>query len=239
MSRVAIFVEGQSELIFLRHCLPLVLGWDKISFECWELYANRMNPVSHKHTNKDAETHFWILNVGNDERVLSAVKEREEWLIQKGYEKIIALRDMYSEAYCNRSGGEINDATTADFRKAWQETIQKMSNPDKIKVHAAIMELEAWFLGMYNLFERLNPALNINYIEEKLGFNLNIIDPQTEFFKPADIVDNILQLVRLPYKKSEHDVESICSKIDINDFPTAFANGRCISFKNFYDELLN
>jgi hypothetical protein len=239
MNKVAIFVEGQSELIFVRRFLPLVLGWDKISFECLELYASRMKPVPYKHPNKNAETHFWILNVRNDEGVLSTIKGREKGLIQQGYDKIIALRDMYSEKYCKRSPREINKNVTRAFIEKAHKEIAKMSEPARIKMHFAIMELEAWFLGMYNIFERLNSALNINYIKKKLGFDLSTIDPQIEFFKPADIVDKVLQLVNSQYKKSEHDIESICSKIDTNDFSNAFENGRCISFKNFCDEVLN
>ena len=239
MSKVAIFVEGQSELIFIRYCLLLVLGWDKISFECWELYGNKTKPVRYRYAAKNAEIHFFILDVGNDERVLSVVKEREEVLFQRGYEKIIALRDMYSEKYRKRSPGKIDENVTRAFIENTHKEIAKMSEPARIKIHFAIMELEAWFLGMYNIFERLNSALNINYIEENLGFNLSTIDPQIEFFKPADIVDKILQLVSSQYKKSKDDIESICSKIEMADFSNAFENGRCVSFKNFYDDVLN
>ena len=239
MSKVAIFVEGQSELIFLRRFLPLVLGWEKISFRCFKLYGDNVIDARFDYLNEHAEVHFFILNVSGDEKVLSAVKEREKRFIQQGYEKIIGLRDMYSEKYCKRSPRRIDENVTIAFIENTHKEIAKMSEPARIKMHFAIMELEAWFLGMYNIFERLNSALNINYIEENLEFNLSTIDPQTKFFKPADIVDNILELVGLRYKKSEHDVESICSKIDINDFSNAFENGRCISFKNFCDEVLN
>ncbi len=238
MKKIAIFAEGQSEHICVRYFLPLIFGWEKISFQCFKLHANQMTPAPFLHPNEHAEIDFLIVNVGNDESVLSAVKEREKELIQPGYGKIIALRDMYSEKYCKRAQS-INDAITEDFINGAQQTIRKMDNSDKIKMCFAIMELEAWFLGIYNVFKRLNPALTIAYIEENIGFNLAVIDPQTEFFKPADIVDNILQLVGLRYNKSQHDVESICSKIDINDFSNAFENKRCISFKNLYDEVLN
>lgn len=239
MSKVAIFVEGQSELIFIRHFLPLVLGWDKISFECLELYANKTKQVPHKHTNEDAETHFFILNVGNDEKVLSVIKERENVFFQLGYEKIIGLRDMYSGEYRKRSPGRIRGTVTRAFVENAHKEIAKMSEPAKIKIHFAIMELEAWFLGMYDIFELFNPVLSINYIEENLGFNLKTIDPQVTFFKPADTVDDILQLVSLRYKKSYDDVERICSKIEKAGFSNAFENGRCDSFKTFYDEILS
>jgi hypothetical protein len=239
MKKIAIFTEGQSEQIFVRHFLTLVFGWENLSFECFKLYRDRMDPVPFKHPNENAEMYFLILNIGNDEKVLTAVKEREKGLIQKGYEKIISLRDMYSQEYSKRSGRVIDENVTREFIDGANIVIRSMSDPSKIKMHFAIMELEAWFLGMYNIFERVKPELNIAYIEEELGFNLVVIDPQTEFFKPANEVDKIFKLVGLQYQKTEHEVESLCSEMNTNDFSNALENGRCISFKDFYDGILN
>ena len=35
MRKVAIFTEGSSEQIFVRHLLTQVIGWGKISFDCY------------------------------------------------------------------------------------------------------------------------------------------------------------------------------------------------------------
>ena len=234
MKKIAIFTEGRTEQIFLRYFLSIVFGWEKISFCCLRLYAEGVYPAHWDYTNKQAEVHFLIINACNDEKVLSAIKEREEGLIQKGYEKIIGLRDMYSNAYKKRTSSTINDAVTREFIDGPKEIIQMMSKPDKIKIYFAIMEIEAWFLGMYNLFKRLDSSLQIGYIKEELGFDISIINPQNDFFKPSDIVANVLQLVGRKYEKSESDVESICSIMNKDDFNNAFENGRCDSFKIFF-----
>jgi hypothetical protein len=198
-----------------------------------------MLPAKYKYHNVNSEVHFLIVNIGNDEKVLSAVKEREKNLIQCGYEKIIALRDMYSGDYDKRSRGEIDDNITRAFIESTNTTIRSMSDPSKIKMHFAIMELEAWFLGMYPVFERMNPALTVDYIRQNLEFDLGKIDPQNMFFKPEDEVGRIFGLVGWQYKKSEHDAEAICSRMDISDFTNIFENGKCASFRKFYDEILN
>jgi len=239
MKKIAIFTEGQSEQIFIRCFLGVKLGWERISFKCFRLHRNQMEQAPFEHPNENAETYFLIVNVGNDASVLSAIKEREKMLVQKGYEKIIALRDMYSKAYCDRAGSTINNAITQEFVIGFQETIQKMSCPDRIKMHFAIMELEAWFLGMYDIFKKINSALTIDYINQNLGFTLNLIDPQDSFFKPTNAMNRIYNLVGMRYRKSEHDIESLCSKMDISDFSNALENGRCASFKDFCDEILN
>ena len=239
MRKVAIFAEGQSEQIFVRYFLGQTISWGRLSFKCVKLNANRMMDVPFDYEAADAQVYFLIVNVGNDEAVLSAIKDREKGLLGKGYEKIIALRDMYSENYCKRSPKVIDDSITNLFIDSWHSTIQSMSDPDKIKMRVAIMELEAWFLGMYGIFERINPTLSVDYIERRLGFNLTKIDPQIEFFKPTDEVDKILQLIGSGYRKTKDVVESICSKMKLTDFYNAVENGRCRSFRDFCEEMLN
>ena len=238
MKKVAIFTEGQSEQIFIRHLLLQTIDCSKISFKCLRLYAGKTVPARFDFPNPHAEVSFLIINVGQDEKVLSVIKEREKDLIRKGFERIIGLRDMYSEEYLKRSPNEINNSVIEAFIYVWNSTIQNMSDPYKIIMHIAVMELEAWFLAIYHIFERINSLLSVEYIESELGINLANIDPQTEFFKPSEEVNRIFQLVGLQYKKKEHDVESICSKINNDDISNVFENGRCNKFKDFYEELL-
>ena len=238
MKKVAIFTEGQSEQIFVRHFLEEKIGWEKISFRCIRLHANALHDVPFSYCSPNADVYFLLVNVGNDEKVLSAIKEREKDLFRRGYEKIIALRDMYSESYCRRSARLISDSVTEMFLNHWRSTVQTMSEPSKISLQVAIMELEAWFLGMYCIFERVDSSLSVDYIESELGFNLRSVDPQREFFHPADTLNSIFRLIGLQYGKSKDEVESICSRIRSTDYCTAFEDGRCSSFEEFYNELL-
>ena len=142
MRKVAIFTEGQSELIFIRNLLLRTIDCSKVSFMCFRLYAGKTEPTPFNFSNPHAEVSFLIVNVGQDEKVLSIIKERERDLIRKGYERIIGLRDMYSEEYLKRSPNEIDNSVIQLFIDSWNSTIQNMSNPSKIKMHVAVMELE-------------------------------------------------------------------------------------------------
>lgn len=113
-----------------------------------------------------------------------------------------------------------------------------MVHTDRIKMHCSIMELEAWFLGMYNIFKKKNPMLTVEYIENKLSFNLKKCDPQ-KFLHPTKQLDNIFNLFRERYDKSYGSIESLCSDITSEDIQNAFENGRCESFLQFYDEIMN
>jgi len=239
LQKVAIFVEGQGELIFIRKLLVLLNDPAQVSFECFKLYGNLEQKVPYPYgtTNPLAKIYFKIINVGNDERVLSAIKEREEKLFKSGFNKIIGLRDMYSKAYRKKSKNVINDNVTQETIKLVTTTIVNMSNHDKIIFHFAIMELEAWWLSMYNLFARIDDRLTVSFIEKKLGYNLSNIDPETSFFHPSLEIDKIFKLVGSSYKKHFDDVESITSKIEFSDISDATNHHRCDCFRQFCDAL--
>lgn len=113
-----------------------------------------------------------------------------------------------------------------------------MVHTDRIKIHCSIMELEAWFLGMYSIFQKMNSSLTLEYIEHNLGFNLLEYDPKY-FIHPTIQLNNILCLVNIQYDKSDDVVESLCSRITAEDVHNAFENGRCESFRQFYNEIMN
>lgn len=237
MRKFAVFVEGLSEQIFIRYLVRLMIDNDKLSFDCFNLLRGGYQPARYSYPNKNAEVYFRIINVGGDEAVLTAIKEREKGLIQEGFEKIIGLRDMYSEKYLKRSN-KIDRDVIDRFLKGWHATIQEMSNPSKIKMHVSIMELEAWFLGIPNVFERFNSVLTIDNIIEKLDVDLKCVDPQEAFFHPSIIVDKIFRLIDRKYKKSEDDLNGICSRITRDDVLTIIESGKCKRFVNLYEEIL-
>jgi hypothetical protein len=114
-----------------------------------------------------------------------------------------------------------------------------MSDPARVKVHFSIMELEAWFLVMHQLPNRLSPKLTPAVVQQKLECDLAKVDPETYFFKPSDALESIFALMGERYTKSRRVVERICSHITQEDYLRAAASGKCASFKRFHDELLN
>jgi len=168
MRKVAIFTEGQTELIFIRYLTGMELGWDKISVRCISLTRNKSTLAGLNYENPHADVLFQIIDVGNDERVLSKIKEQEEHLLKSGFVKILGLRDMYSESYLKRAGKKVVPDVINQFIEIAKHIVQKMSSPDKVILHFAIMEVEAWFLAMWKVFERLDTKLTVEYISGKL-----------------------------------------------------------------------
>jgi len=240
LKKVAIFTEGQTELVFVREILFRLIDPSKLSLECYELLAKQTSPVPFTYSSPNPEVHFLIINVHGDEGVLSSIRGREKELIERsGYEKIIGLRDMYSKVYKKLSPGMINDDISNQLIESHNSTIQNMNYPNRIKLHFAIMEIEAWFLAMYNIFQKIDSRLTTDNIQEKLGIDLKNIDPQTEFFRPCKQVNDIFVLCERQYSKKRGDCELICTRMELVDFDNARENGRCKNFDDFYQEVIS
>ncbi|MFQ5561713.1 MAG: hypothetical protein ACE5FU_14180, partial [Nitrospinota bacterium] len=111
--------------------------------------------------------------------VLIRLLEREQQLWKSGYEKIIGLRDMYSDSYLKISKTiipEVNDRFIQANQKALRN---RATHPDKISFCFAIMETEAWMLGLYEFFSKIDARLIPKFIKENLGIDLENDDPET------------------------------------------------------------
>jgi hypothetical protein len=172
MRRFAIFVEGQTELITVRELLRRKFDYF-VSIECRALFKNgELRKTPYDLNNPDAQFHFQIINVGNDNAVLSRILRREKQMWSAGYERIIGLRDMYSKAYRDFSS-QIDHEITQRFIDGHNEIVRSQSEcPEKIMICFAIMEIEAWFLGMYQIFEKLDKSLTAEYIKAQTGIDL-------------------------------------------------------------------
>jgi len=125
MIKTAIFVEGQTELIFVREMLLKMFGYQNISLECYTLFTDsNFNSTEYPFPNPEAEYYFQIINVGNDASVLTRMLRRQRQLFKSGFSKIIGLRDMYSREYRKLSkGAEINQELNQKFILAHRNQI--------------------------------------------------------------------------------------------------------------------
>ncbi len=243
MRKVAIFVEGQTEQIFVRECLLRLWEYQNVQLECRTLFTDHQyNYAEYDFPNPDAGFHFEIINVGNDNAVLPRILRREQYLWNQGFELILGLRDMYSRDYRElneNSPGKINTELIQKFTQGAAHTVnQKSSRPDRIIIHFAIMEVEAWFLGMYQYLERHHEALNASHIQQKTSLDLNNCDPETEFYHPTATLDSIYRLVGETYGKSRGEIEAIMTHLHKGDLLALAASEKCTSFTRFHRDLL-
>ena len=240
MRKIAIFVEGQTELIVVREFLLKKFEYTNIDLICRTLFKNStIHPAEFDVLNANAEYHYQIINVGNDNAVLSRILKREKYMWNAGYVKIIGLRDMYSKKYREESQ-VIDQVTNHMFINGAKTTIvNKAIDSNKITVCFAIMETEAWFLGLNNIFEELNPALTNVNILNSLGIDLENDNPESTHYHPATTISNIYGLIGRSYKKKKSDIEAICKLATKNKYDELLSSNKCPSFSHFASQILN
>ena len=238
MIKVAIFTEGQSELIFVRELLLRLVDTSGMWLQCLELLSHQLSDVEFEHRCVEPKIFFLLVDVHGDEGVLSSIKEREINLVEKGgYERIIGLRDMYCEQYVKKSPGKIDDRVSAMIIENCELVVQNMRYNDKIKVLFAVMELEAWFLAMYNLLKRIHSLLTVDYIKNHTGIDLKDKDPERAFYRPSQEMKIVFNLCEMQYKKKKNEIENIARNMAARDLADARENGRCEHLGKFLEEI--
>jgi len=238
--KTAIFVEGQTELILVREMLLRLFEYQNIHLECYTLFTDsKFHADEYPFGDEAAEYYFQIINAGSDNTVITRLLNREKYLWNVGFDRIIGLRDMFSENYRRLSRKrKIDQSLNQKFIEGSRKTIdEKAEQPDKIFFSFAIMEAEAWLLGMPIAFERMNEDLTIKNIAKSLNINLNEIDPETDFFHPANEVKAIFDLTENKYKKRKGDVSALVACIEKEDYEALNESEKCASFSTFYEHL--
>ena len=138
MRKVALFVEGQTEYIFVRE---LLLKWyeydpNQLGLECFSLKGDELKPLHRSFGSRDSESYYQIINVGNDERVLGYLIDHSRRMYDKGFTLIMGLRDMYCEKYRKACKDRmIHEELNQRFIRAANEVISNNPNAAHISMH--------------------------------------------------------------------------------------------------------
>lgn len=239
MRKTAIFVEGQTELILVREYLLRYFEYKNIDVQCRTLFTDgKFKSAEYDYLNNSAGFHFQIINVGGDTAVLPRMLRREKYMWAAGYDKIVGLRDMFSEDYTNLSKTIDISLNEKIIHLNYKVIEEKAEKPTQVLLCFAIMETEAWILGLYEIFERLDTTLTAHSIKESLGFDLENIDPENTFLNPAKTLDDIFQIAGRNYSKKKGDVEGIMALCSKNDFEDLLGRSACSTFNVFHKAVL-
>lgn len=241
MIKTAVFVEGQTELIFVREMLLKIYQWQEIEIECFTLFRdNEQLSTEYDFKSPNPVAYFQINNVGNDFGLLSRIKNREKWIWNAGFHRIVGLRDMYSKSYREAAGRKlVNQKINEQFIEGHKTEINRFSKRSSdIYFNFAIMETETWILGFSGLFQKIHNDLDNKKIVEILGVDLTQIDPEIHFFHPAPEIDKIFQSVGASYDKKKGDVYSIVNHLTKGDFADLYYAPKCASFNTLVDSLV-
>ncbi len=237
--KCAVYVEGKAEMLFVADVLAKYSDYDpsKIGFKCITLNKDVLKPVSHPAQGDElsSSSYYQIVNVNNDDLVVSKLKKDIPNLAKQGYEIIIGLRDVFGEGY---KALIQNQEIDLDLIRQMHDVQYDQIKNDcaDIRLHFAIMEYEAWMLALIDKFiisKGGDPAE---------AFADAVVDHDSDFettvFHPYNKVQKILQSIGEHYGKHEGDHLSFLSCLSKDDYESLRNSNRCASFKSFVDSLL-
>lgn len=209
MIRMAFFVEGQTEQIFVNRLIRYILGPKQTNIIQRRLRGGTNSPkqmlTRHKSLARKPIYEVLIVDCGADNRVKSEILENLENLNENNYHYLIGLRDLYPLPL------EEFDR----LNKGLQFLPPRLRNlPVRFEIVVAVREIETWFLAESTHFKKVDKKLTGEFIQRKLGFNPEIIDPITRRH-PAEDLDNIYRLVGQSYTKKYNQTQRMVHSLDI------------------------
>ena len=224
MNRLAVFVEGYTEAVFVEKLIEEIAGQNKVLIEHRKIRGGRTTPrrmwalKASKPTGE--EYYVLLLDCGGDELVKTRIQEEHDNLTKKGYSRLIGIRDVRPTF------------THGDIPKL------EAGLPKYIKTSLApvvfilsIMEIEAWFLAEATHFPRIEPSITVAAISANIGF-----DPENDDMEqrlcPADDLNACYALGGKAYVKHHAKIT-----VDALDYALIYTELR--SKINYLDRLIS
>jgi Domain of unknown function (DUF4276) len=202
--KAAIFVEGQTEQIFVERFLQEIGSAHSIQFLVQRagppLKTLRNDPPS---TAPPGTPSFFVLlfDCGQDERVKSVILDRRKTLERASYDIVLGLRDLYPKSL----------ADLAAVKQSLKTGVPTKGVP--IHILLAVAEIEAWFIQEHTHFAKIDAHLDPATFKATFGF-----DPSLESAEaiphPAELLHQIYSLAGKAYKKTRAHVERTVDVLD-------------------------
>ncbi len=211
MKRMAIFVEGLTEQILVRHILGRIMDRREIAVQAVKATGGhnvRLSFTVVHAADVSRQTRYFVLiyDCGGETNVKGYMLSQWESLRRSGYTRILGLRDVYPN---------FRHQDIKKLRYGLNYHIPR--NDVYCRIHLAVMETEAWFLGEYHHLQRINPKLTPAFIEKHLGFN-----PKTENMEdlesPAEELRDAYRLVGEDYTKKRDRLNEVADLLDYDFF---------------------
>lgn len=224
MNRLAVFAEGYTEVVFVKKLIEEIAGNNKVQIDQSAIRggSNARRSMQLRATQPYTGQRYYVLIVdcGGDDLVKTRICEEHENFTNKGYSKIIGIRDVRPKFI------------HADISKL-EENLPKYIKTKFIPVEfiLAIMEIESWFLAETSHLPKVDPAITVEAIKENLGFDPENDDMELRPY-PANDLNNCYAIGGKTYKKQ--NVEGTVDKLDFTQMYLHFGS----KFRHF-NRLLN
>lgn len=213
MHKLAVFVEGQTELLFAWHLIEQLCATIRITVQLANIVGRRGSTELVLLELREAtggSSHFVLLvDCGSDERVKTAILDRYDGLVQQGFTRILAIRDV-APAFTYNEVPRLRAGLASGLPSGSVEIVFILG----------VMEVEAWFLAEHLHYPRIHSALTVARIKAELGIDVLIDDLEQRPTPSVDLV-NIYWLELMIYDKSRERVERTVRALDMTNLQTS------------------
>jgi hypothetical protein len=210
VKKIAIFVEGHTELAFVEKFLLEIGNSNQLSIRKEELQGGGKSPLIIRFVGEKpvtGETKYQILlrSSCNDEKVLADIKEHYAELMQNGFEKVIGIRDLYRK-------DKDNYPRQNNVKSAMKQFIEQ-NHLQNAHMVLAVMEIETWFIAETTHFSKIHSNLTAQTILPIIDLG-KISNFEGEIQHPADTLNQIYHLVGFAYQKKGKQVQRTINALD-------------------------
>jgi len=213
MKKLAVFVEGLTEQLFVDRFVTAIAGKHAVAIEQRKVTGkqNRAGWIRLWASAPTVGQKYFILIVdcSADNRVKSEIRDHYDLLVSSGYSAIIGIRDVFP------------GCAYADLPRLRARLEHGMkTKPVRVTFALGVMEIETWFISEHTHFMRLDASLTPEYISSKLGFDPSRDDIQKRPTPAADL-DDAYHLVGFRYKKHRQCIQRT---LDFLDYGSLYLN---------------
>lgn len=234
--KIAIYVEGQTEQIFINHLILAQWNYTGVKIRNIKLQSYQDSVCKVQDFLPDIEDEsalfFLITDVDGVGSLISAIANRANSQLKNGF-KILGLRDL--------SAQDFNDLPTRlDLSDRINKIIQKFKTalqtsecekPETIELFLAVMTIEAWLLAFTKAVSKWAK------VSEEITL-LNVPNRNIEEINaPITVLKKIGNRKKDP--KSFDEVVSLVSNITDSEIESVYKGKRVPNFNKFWDRLIS
>ena len=207
MKKLAVFVEGQTEQLFIERLIQEIAGQNDIVIDRRKLTGGGRSLPSllrlwTSSSHPEPKYYILIFDCGGYTTVKSHVRDNYEKMVSNGYFSIICLRDVYPE---------FQYTEISKLRSGLKYGMR--TNPIQVAFVLGVMEIETWFICEHTHFARMHPSLTPVHIKASLGYDPSVDDMQLRPI-PSDDLDAIYRLVGRRYRKDYRHMMQLLDRLD-------------------------
>jgi len=195
MNKLAVFVEGYTEVVFIEKLIEEIAGIKNVRIESKAIRGgtNAKRTIrTIKAAQPDTGQRFYVLimDCGGDRQVKSRIIEEHDNLTKSDYIKIIGVRDVRP------------DFTYSEIpRLEANLPLYVKTSLIPVEFILGVMEIETWFLAETTHYSKIDPAITVTAIKATLGF-----DPENDNLElrpnPAVDLNNCYAIGGKSYEKN-------------------------------------